>query len=321
MMPGSTVLIALSKALDVPISYFASPVQAELEGIEFRKKSGTSAQDRARVEAEVLQQVERYLVVEEILELDSAFWNSPLTERWVIDDFERCETLADTVREHWKLGNDPIPNMTQLLERHGIKVFVLALPKSVSGLTCLVHRPDKEKVPCIVVNRELTLERRRFTLAHELGHRLLESSSLDEEKICHRFAGALLMPREHLYDEVGKHRHALGYRELIQLKRTYRVSGAALLVRLEQLGILSHSAMVYAFKTFARVWRKEEPEPLESPSQQGGFERPKRFQRLCYRALSEGYISLPKAAELLQRPTDQIEADIKGPVAADADRY
>jgi hypothetical protein len=36
------------------------------------------------------------------------------------------------------------------------------------------------------------------------------------------------------------------------VKRGYRVSAAALLVRCERLGILSHSALAYAFQTFAR---------------------------------------------------------------------
>ena len=53
---------------------FMSPMQAQLDGIEFRQKSGTTATDRARVEAEVLEHVERYLMIEEILGLDSACW-------------------------------------------------------------------------------------------------------------------------------------------------------------------------------------------------------------------------------------------------------
>ena len=61
MKPGSDVLVALSKALELPVSYFMSPMAA-LAGLDCRKKSGTSAKDRARVEAEVLHQVERYLI-------------------------------------------------------------------------------------------------------------------------------------------------------------------------------------------------------------------------------------------------------------------
>ena len=43
----------------------------------------------------------------------------------------------------------------------------------------------------------------------------------------------------------------------------YRVSAAALIVRLQQVGIIDQSTLAYAFQTFARAWRKAEPVPLE----------------------------------------------------------
>lgn len=70
------------------------------------------------------------------------------------------------------------------------------------------------------------------------------------------------------------------------VKRSYRVSAAALLVRCERLGILSHSALAYAFQTFARGWRTAEPEPLEPPEQSGTLEAPERLNSYCYRALA-----------------------------------
>ena len=322
MMPSSSVLIMLSKTLDLPLGYFMSPMQAQLEGVEFRQKSGTTATDRARVEAEVLEHVERYLMIEEILGLDSASWNNPLPARQPMDDPVACEDLARSVRETWELGTDPIPNMTQLLEQHGIKVLLLPLPERVDGLTCLVNRPDKEAVPCIVVNRHMTLERRRLTLAHELGHRFIDpESACSPEKAANRFAGAFLMPAVHLQEEIGKHRHVLCYREIVQLKRIYRVSAASMLLRFSHLGIISQAALIHAYQTVAKDWRKVEPEPLESPETCGQEEIPGRFERLCYRALAEDLISLPKAAELLQRPTREIEMALNGPGKADASCY
>ena len=68
--------------------------------------------------------------------------------------------------------------MTSLLEDQGIKVLVISMPDSVSGLTCLVRRPrHKTNVPVIVVNDRGTLERRRLTLAHELTHQLIDATS------------------------------------------------------------------------------------------------------------------------------------------------
>ena len=191
----------------------------ELEGVEFRKHSRTSARDRARVEAEVIDRLQRYLTIEEILDVDSGAWR-PFRPRLLTAE-EDGEALGDTLRERWKLGVDPIPNMTSLLEDRGIKVLVVALPEGVSGLTCLVSRKRrKDKVPVIVVNQQVTLERRRLTLAHELAHRLIDSQSpLDQERTANIFAGAFLVPRAHLVQEIGSHRTALGYRELLTTRR------------------------------------------------------------------------------------------------------
>ena len=60
---------------------------------------------------------------------------------------------------------------------------------------------------------------------------------------------------------------------------------------------------------------------LEMPAERGQRERALRFERLCYRAHAEGTISLSKAAQLLRLPISDVEAGLKGPQNADADRH
>lgn len=322
-IPSSGVLIALSKALGVSLSYLMDTRQIELSGVEFRTRSSTSARDRAQVETEVLEWIERYLQIELLLDLDSAHWQSPVPRPRKLRNPHEASALAAAVRNEWQLGVDPIPNMTELLEEKGLKVLTVALPSRVSGFTCLVRRPHgAADLPVIVVNNTFSLERRRLTLAHELAHRLIDTDSLperEEERAANIFAGAFLMEGSHLRREVGKHRNALGYTELIALKRLYRVSGAALLMRLRQIDVISEATLTYAFQTIARGWRTHEPHELEPPDRRGEFERARRFERLCYRALAEGLISLPKAAEILRLPINEVEAGLKGP-RVDEDR-
>lgn len=212
--------------------------------------------------------------------------------------------------------------MTELLEEKGLKVLTVPLPDRVSGFTCLVGRGEGQPyLPVIVVNDQFSLERRRLTLAHELAHRLIDTDCLnekDEEKAATLFGGAFLMPREHLLSEVGRHRNALGYKEILDLKRIYRVSGMALLMRLRQLDVISESTLIYAFQTVARGWRTQEPDELEKPAKRGQRERAQRFERLSYRALAEGLISLNKASELLRLPLSEVEAGLKGPQSTHA---
>lgn len=325
MTPSSDVLIALSRALKVSVPYLLAVEDAKLGEVDFRTRASTSAKDRARVEAAVLEWVERYLQLERIIGLDSASWSAPFGILRGLKSVDDAEKLADEVRVQWKLGLDPIPNLTELLEEKGLKVLLEDLPDSVSGFTCLVQRPGGlEAVPVIVANRSKSLERRRLTLAHELAHRVIDPagfSEKEEEQAMTRFASALLMPRDHLVQEVGARRHLLSYRELIDLKRIYRVSGAALLVRLRDIGVIDQASLTYAFQTVARSWRSQEPEQLEPSDKRGEREKPRRLRRLCMRAVAEKLISLPKAADLLREPVAHVEAELKGPQAVDADHH
>ena len=315
MMPGSQLLTKLASALDVSLEYLLSDQIEALEGVEFRTTSRTSAKDRARVEAEVIEQLERYLTIEEVLGFEPSPWEKSLGLPRRIEHEEEAENLAEELRAQWGLGIDPIPNMTSLLEEKGLKVLVLPLPDRVSGFTCLVRRHDNnELVPVIVVNQRKSLERRRHTLGHELAHRLLdETSPVKHERACDIFAGAFLATRAHLIEEVGPERKALSFKEIVQLKRMYRVSAAGLLVRLKQIGVISGSTLTYAFQTYAKGWRKVEPEALEPTGEEGLHEIPRRFERLCYRALAEQYISPGKAMELLGQSLERIEEAMRGP--------
>jgi transcriptional regulator with XRE-family HTH domain len=219
--PSAGVVVALAQALGVSESYLRDEGGVSLSGVEFRTKASTTVKDRAHVQTEVLEWMERYLRLEGILELDTAQWQCPMSIRR-LGRVRDAEALAEAVREAWKLGMDPIPNMTELLEEKGLKVLTVRLPDAVSGFKCDVLRADDAPaVPAIVVNNQHTLERRRLTLAHELAHCVMDTTKLpywDEERAANQFAGAFLMPREHVVREVGEHRKALGYQELVDLK-------------------------------------------------------------------------------------------------------
>jgi Zn-dependent peptidase ImmA (M78 family) len=319
--PSSGVLVALAKELDVSLDFLMSEEEITLSGLSFRRASATSAQDRNRVEAEVLSHVERYLAIEEVLGLDSAAHALSARPRDKVANLDQPEHLAAQLRKEWNLGIDPIPSMTHLLEDKGFKVLRVALPAKVSGMTCDVERPDKPKVTVIVVNSRLNVERWRFTLAHELAHHVIGESSdgIRLEKAVDRFAGSFLMPKDHVLMEVGKHRTGLAYEELMHLKRFYGVSAASFIYRLGTLGVIDQSMVTYAFQTYARAWRTEEPNPIDPHGVLASQEKPERFERLVYRAVSEQLITASKAALLLSRPVPEIEYAVKGPASAHAD--
>lgn len=318
MLPSSAVLVGLAKALDVSLDFLMSAQVGALEGLEFRKHSATSARDRARAEAILIDNLERYLAIEEILDEHAG---TEWVERGRYDSVaseSEIDDKADALRNLWDLGMDPIPSLCELLEGRGIKVVEDDLPERINGLACHVVRDGRHVAEAVVVSSRINVERKRFTLAHELAHRIIRSTgnpAVDLETAMNRFAGAFLMPARHLTAEAGGRRNRITFYEIVRLKHAYGVSAAALLVRLGQLEILPAAAIRHAFATYARTWRKNEPSPISDDLGFAAFEKPRRFEGLVSRAVAEELISPVRAASLLDKPLDYVERQISGPFA------
>tara|TARA_A100001391_G_scaffold51157_1_gene31199 strand:+ start:4912 stop:5928 length:1017 start_codon:yes stop_codon:yes gene_type:complete len=303
-MPSSSVFTALAAALSVSVDYLMREDQFELAGVEFRKQT-KSSKEEATIEARTIDMAERYLVIEDLLNLGSMDWDRPRGWPFAIDDLRDAEDAAKAVREHWDLGEDPIPQLAELLEERGVKVLSMDLT-GIDGLAAQVLRKGHEAAKVIVIKRETWSERKRFSLAHELGHMMFGRCSIDAEKAANRFAGAFLVPADALKSEIGAHRTAVSIGELSALKRRYGVSLQALTYRCKDLAIINSSAYAGLFKIFTeRGWRKppfQEPDSIPYEN-----EEPSRFERLCLRAFAEGIISQTKALELLRVGPDVLE--------------
>ena len=138
------------------------------------------------------------------------------------------------------LGNKLPVDLEQLARNLVIDVELADLGAVDGSLQCSNGRN------LIVLNRRRTLPRRRFTLAHEIGHLLLSPHSpldltpeplIDEEHAANLFAVELLMPERAvrdlwlLYSGNPTHRlHLMAERLLVSRK--------ALRLRLQEMGYL-----------------------------------------------------------------------------------
>lgn len=319
-MPGSDVLVALARALGVSAEYLVSDAELVLEDVAFRKRVLTRRREEARIEGAVLHFVERYLSVEAALLMQHTGWQRPRGAPFEVRDPAEAEAIAGRLREDWGLGTDAIPDLAELLEERGIRVLALDL-QDVDGLTAHVglgaattsgsHTASGTTV--IVVNAAAWGERQRFTLAHELGHLLIRARpGRDDEAAAHRFAGAFLVSAESLRAHVGRKRVHVSRGELLELKKIFGVSAQALAYRCRDLGIIPAREFLRLFREFSRLgWRTP---PYQEPGSLKPLPRPRRFERLCYRALAEGAISESRAAELLELSVRDVRARLAGPV-------
>ncbi len=146
----------------------------------------------------------------------------------------------------------PVP-LEQIARREGIKIELAPLDDTLSGMSFI-----KNGVAVIVLNLNHHPNRRRFTLAHEIGHHLLHvpyltnnvhvdkivlnrdamsSQALDDKEMeANAFAAELLMPES----ELRRYRHVdLNDDEFLHgLARKLKVSVTALTYRLINLGMV-----------------------------------------------------------------------------------
>ena len=316
MMPSSAVLVGLARALDVSLDFLMSAQVETLDGLVFRKHASTPARDRARAEAVLIDNLERYLTIEEVLGIPSTSDSFEDRRYDGVATEDQIDDKADELRKAWDLGMDPVPSLCALLEEKGIKVVEADLPERINGLACRVMRGGRPVADAVAVSKRTNVERKRFTLAHELAHRIIRSTAnpaIKLEAAMNRFAGAFLVPGRHLREQAGASRHRVTSYEIIDLKHTYGVSAAAMLVRLGQVGVLRPVAVERAFRTFARSWRKREPAPIRPDQGFAAFEKPQRFKRLVWRAVGEELILPVRAAALLNESLDAVEQQISGP--------
>ena len=314
-MPSSGVLISLSEALGVSLDYMAGDQAMVLEGVEFRKKQITSKKEQAQVEAKALHLIERYLMLEDILGLPSAEWDKPRQAPFPVREPADADMAARSLRDYWELGIDPIPNLVELLEERGIKIVLVDSEENIDGLAASVRRgAGRNPVRIIVICKGVHGERQRFSLAHELGHMVMEVEGDEKfrEKTAHRFAGAFLMPAEGLWAKVGKHRSSIGWSELFALKELFGASVQAIAYRCSDLGIFPSVLYKRLFLEFSRRGFRSAPNYEPNHLKE---EMPRRFERLCYRALAEGAITEPKAAELLGITVRELNRRMEEPEA------
>lgn len=302
--PSSKVIIAISNALGLPVDYFFRKSEVKLDHLEFRKRSSLSQKEIEAVRFQTMDYLEKYLEIEELLNVDSVFHN-PLKKNRV-SQLQDIENFANELREKWSLGLDSLPDVIALLEENKVKVFGINAPEEFSGLASIT---DGVAVIVVNVNEKVNTVRKRLTALHELAHLILtfskDVSDKEKEHLCYSFASAVLFPEEVFKEKLGKKRSSILLNELILLENYYGISVQAIMWRAHDLGLISDSK----FKEY-HIWLSKSGLKKKELGRYCGCEAPMRFQRLVYQALSEDIISTSKAAALLNKPLSDLKDEL-----------
>jgi len=264
---------------------------------EFRKNSLLSITQQEYVKESIEEYFNRFMTIVEILGGD-VLPDAPATN--ILQLTGDIEQDGLSLRKHLNLAVDgPINNLIEILENKGILVYVCDVDSDkFSGMSGFVN--DR---PYIVINKNMSPERNRSTIAHELSHLMFKwpddmcDSKIEEHATA--ISGAFLFPKADALRELGICRTVIS-KDMFLVAKEYGISMYLLVKRAQLSGIITAS-LAKEFYIFAAKagWRKNEPSRIEK-------ETPTLFEQLVYRAINENDISIQRGAELLKISYDEI---------------
>lgn len=299
MLPSSTVIIKLSKALDRSVDYFVRPFEVEMSGIEFRKKSKLSVKARRSIEGVALDYVEKYVELNDICGIERPSINDLKVE--VHNDTEIIK-YAENLRESFGYNKLSIPDVIDFLETMGVFVVEISASEQFDGLSGFAN-----DIPVVVLNKGFIAERKRFTALHELGHLLMsfdsQMSEHDIELSCNLFASEMLIPFDVFEKKIADVSvKPITLRELAAIQKEYGISIDALMYKAAKNTLIpQRKQRNYHILKNSRPEFKKYAEQSRTPPESADL-----FESLTYRAYSMGLISLGKAAYLLDTNPERV---------------
>ena len=263
--PEFETLNSISTALDFPFRFFLEHGEKDtvIGNTYFRAPFSSNKKDlnSQRIKAKYVAFIHACL---------SEYVDFPTLHIPHFGDIENIERIANQTRDYWGLGREPIPDMVSLLERNGIIVSEFSTEGKTIDAFYQFGEMFKQEYFCVVLGTDrLTYARRQFNAAHELAHILLHERNNDIDELnrnefrqreveAHKFASAFLLPRETFEQDVRLYCNKLNY--YIELKRKWKVSISAMIIRSFDIGVISQNQYQYLMRQVSRNgWRTKEP--------------------------------------------------------------
>lgn len=267
-IPKAETLMYLVNTLSFPKMYFYDYDNDEAVGNTFfRAPSRTpkKLKEMQRIRVNWIAKIHSYL--EEFIDFPRL--NLPDIRKFEDREWDSLaiEELAISTRNHWGLGDKPISNMVNLLERNGVVVAALEIEDNKIDAFCQMR---EKRTILVLGDDKKSAARRNFDCAHELGHLLMHHHIIDDqeqlskeeyklmESQADRFASAFLLPKESFMKMVISPKLA----HFKDLKKYWRVSMAAMIRRCYDLGYITENQYTYLNKQMS-IYKMKKKEPLD----------------------------------------------------------
>lgn len=258
-----------------PPQFFESPppeIELPLGSLLFRARSAMRERDRKalRIHASMAFEIlQRMLALRPVKEVTITIPSVPGDP----------EHAAEVTRSELGLPPDrPVKHVIHAMESAG--VLVIGLPRSFpsgDGFCVWALDGSRGRRPVVVLSANRPADRVRFSSAHELGHLVMHQplpASREVHNEADRFAGAFLLPRDALCDEVTR---PATLETFLGIKLKWGVSVQAAIKRAYDLELITQRRYQELFRRLsARGWRKHEPMSTHVP-----LERPRAFRQIA----------------------------------------
>ncbi|MFJ1997003.1 ImmA/IrrE family metallo-endopeptidase [Streptomyces asiaticus] len=269
--------------------------------VHHRKKASLSASALRRVHAHLALcrlQLDGLASAAALPEAPQSFF------RVLLDDLFTPKDAARQVRKEWGIAPGPVPDMVGVLEKAGALVVTMDLD---SDLLDAVSQWDEDGHPLLLVNTRAPGDRRRFSIAHELGHMVMHpkpGAGAMQEKQADAFAAEFLMPACDIREAFSSGVHLA---MLADLKQVWGVSMSALLRRAQTLNAISEwQYRTLVIEMSALGYRTAEPVEVLP-------EQPQRIPDLVQTLLSDRQMPLKVAAACARLlPEDFLRLYVEG---------
>ena len=270
MTPDFDKMTIITKELNFPPSYFFQEDDFNISTKTTYFRALLSANKNARLQQ--ITKVKHLAIIYKILDKYVEFPKLNLidTSEFISNDEIDYEEIALKLREFWGIGTRPIEDFPYLLEKNGIVVASYPVSQNnIDAYSQKINVDGNDKYIIVLSNDKNNAARSNFDAAHELGHILLHNWDIDleelprddfkqQEKEANNFAAAFLLPKETFLKDVSLYPRDLKY--YIELKKKWKVSIAAMLMRANKLDAINDNQYQYLVKqmTFNK-WRQIEP--------------------------------------------------------------
>ncbi|MBC8987553.1 XRE family transcriptional regulator [Pedobacter sp. N36a] len=287
------LVFAVSKFLNMPVSFFESQdVIIPIQG-EYRRKLSSSVKQLNQNNARMIVVERQLLKLLEGIEISAN--EIPI---WDVDQEGSPSMCAQYIRKKWKLPRGRVENITNIIEYYGAIIIPVPI-NDMDGFSMYTANG----IPLIFIGKDIPSDRKRLTLAHELGHIIMHLSckvegDRDKEKEAFEFAAELLMPESDIKPQLVR----LNLPILADLKKYWKTSMQSILVRARHLGLLNDNQWKYLWMQMgAEGYRTKEP-VIFSP------EQPTILKQIIDSYIEEMDYTIDEVASLVDSSTEEFKS-------------